>query len=218
MTKLIGVIVVLSAGLAFADEKSYRHVDDGLGNCIWATHALPKDKEASYTDVRGKFQSPDKVVEHRCYYPKKLSEFLSEGLISNSLRDQKKYWSQYILTGPGGQLDQIVNIRQPWNYGPDVASFDQTRAILDPSNSNCVMKSSDPKTASPAGCVDIEKALRSAAKGRFPFTGHLCLDVFFEVTDKVVSQFDPQTKTTVTGPLLQVHRITAGCLEYTVTK
>ncbi len=218
MTKIVGVLVFLAAGVSFAGDKSYRDISDGLGNCIWATHSLPKDKEATYTDVRGKFKSPDKVIEHRCYYPKKLSEYATDGAISNSLRDQKKYWSQYILTGPGGELDQIVNIRQPWNYGPDVASFDQTRAILDPGNSQCAMKSSDPKTASPAGCVDIEQALRSAAKGKFPYTGHLCLDVFFEVSDKVASRFDPQTRTTVTGPILEVRRITAGCMEYTVTK
>jgi hypothetical protein len=210
MTRLTGALLVLCAGVATAGEKTYRHIEDGLGNCIWATHSLPKDKESTYADVRGAFKSPDKLVEHRCYYAKPLSEYLSEGRVSNSLRDQKKYWSQYILTGRGGELDQLVNIRQPWNYGPDVASFDQTRAILDVDNSNCVMKSSDPKTGSDAGCVDVEKALRAAAKGKFPITGHLCLDIFFEVADKVV----PGTN----EPVREVRRIAAGCFEYTVTK
>ena len=205
------MIVLLSTLLtsnALAGPATYRHVEDGVGNCIWATHSLPKDQESSYADVREQFTSPEKIIEHRCYYPARLDELLKEGRLSNSMRDQGKYWSQYILTGPGGELDQIVNIRQPWDYSSGVASFDQTRAILDPGNSACVMKSSDPKTASPSGCVDVEKALRSAAKGKYPYTGHLCLDIYFEKSDEAIAG----------SQVLVVRKISAGCTAYTVTK
>jgi hypothetical protein len=203
------LLTALFANPAHAGPASYRHIEDGVGNCIWATHSLPKDQESTYADVRQKFTSPEKVIEHRCYYPARLDELLKEGRLENSMRDSGKYWSQYILTGPGGELDQLVNIRQPWDYSSGVASFDQTRAILDPASGQCVTKTSDSKAAAPNGCLDIEKALRSAAKGKFPYTGNLCLDIFFEKADEAALNG---------APIRVVRKISAGCMAYTVTK
>lgn len=206
---MLTVLAALMATTAHAGPATYRHIEDGVGNCIWATHPLPRDQESTYTDIREKFTSPEKVMEHRCYYPARLDQLVNEGRLENSLRDSAKYWSQYILTGPGGDLDQIVNVRVEWPYNGSNSSFDQTRAILDPTNSQCVIKSSDPKTASAAGCVDIEKALRSAAKGKYPYTGHMCIDIYFEKAEQAA----------LNGAPIRVDRkISGGCTEYTVTK
>ena len=116
VTRSVKVIplVVLTAHAVRMAHGQPRHQPShrrGFRCCISAIHSLPKTQEATYTVFREKFSSPEKVLEHPCCYPAHLDELVREGPLENSLRDSTKYWSQYLLTGPGGHLDQVVHGR-----------------------------------------------------------------------------------------------------------
>jgi hypothetical protein len=207
-------LTALAAGSAWAtlttpDAKFRALKPDGTGNCIFSDGSLPYQQEDGYS-VKTAFTDPEVIKETRCYFPQQVQEYRSVGAFFNSLRDEYgRYNANFIVADAQGvpQWEAVAQLRMD----ADSAAWDQQRFILDPSDSRC--SASDDN-----GCLQPAAVLRALAQKQgaaLPYTGKVCVFVFFNWSDQFEKRWDGTRE--VKDPVsIQATNIASGCAEYTV--
>jgi len=231
----------LALGLApfEAQAKSLRKIDPatGTGSCIFSPQELPKGGEGSsaYLAARTDYTEGEDV-HIRCYWPRKLSTFRTQGKIFNEIRDKNRYsyglfWIMPGLNGGPGVERLIQDMASEDAAG--AMAWDQQRFDLYENKPDCDVKVQDGKlkrdygVTSPYRCLSLGNYAR---KMRQTFSGlesqrtfRFCFKQYVEVADKQVTYTgkdatDPwrlrRLSTTMhdTYPVV----IAQGCFNYTL--
>ncbi len=183
----VGVGTLLLCRGASADlstpNSTLRKVTNGVGNCIFSTASLPFEKESTYSGVKEAFTSPDRLVEVRCYQAKRTMDYASQGAVYNQIRDDNT-WHNYVtvesISGKHLQYEQLGE----YHPSDDSNTWDQMRMKVWNEQGKCNFK--DRSDLGTDGCLDVEKQVRAlAAKdgGKLPYTGKVCVSLYFKWTD-----------------------------------
>lgn len=213
---VVAFIALCIASLSFAQKKAdpnkYIKLDKGIGNCIFATHELEKDKEAAYTDVREEFKAPEQV-HVRCYFAKELQGYESKGKLSNSMRNGV-YWQD--LSVESVKTTNGFTYKMETKYDKEKEKTWSTRRydlVLDAKG--CDWKYPDAYT----DCVDVEKDARELAKAdkaSLPYTAKVCVQVYMTYADEKKSQWDEYSKSWELKDVVYKTPLSESCFKYTV--
>lgn len=192
-------------------KNKYKKVEQGIGNCIFASHELGKDKEATYTDVRTEFKAPEEV-HVRCYFPKKIKEYESKGKIFNSLKDTKNWYTEL-------SIDSLVEKTHGFQYGvrtgyaDDTMNWETQRFDFVLEKDGCDFKYTGGE------CVSLEKDVKElmAADKKSPlYTADVCVEIFIEAADEAKTVWDEHDKAWKNERQLYRPLVASSCFKYTV--
>ena len=220
MKHLIVATSALVLGLppTTANAANYKKIDkNGVGNCIFSSSPMPKDKEATYK-VESSFKPGDDIYV-RCYFGKSIQDFSKDGRMKNSLRgpieatiaaqaegaayystitwqdDASKWWHRnryaYVASETGAGEQQRFDL--PAKESPDC----DYRMVKFNSNA----------------CVSVETETRNLGKNlgkTGTYTTEVCIDVFYDKVDKTKRVNATDVDVVEWAPMAK------GCFKYTV--
>lgn len=219
------ILSATAAGAAISQPSPHRKVDaQGIGNCVFGASELSYQKDSSY-QLLTQFTAPQ-TVHVRCYFPKTLQEYTSNGSVYNSLRDRDLYWASIGFKGEQGTVRLTAS-----TYGMTNPASDQQRFDIDGTaeNTDFGLRSfadSYGATAFRQKTTDYAmnvgnyvKAMAHSAK-KYPFTASFCVDVYTKIADKSQQEtkYDEYGKKWVTRdvPIEKDFLMARGCFDYTI--
>jgi len=220
MMRIAMITTALALSAPPASAKVYKKIDKGVGNCIFSSAPMPKDKEDEFK-VASSFKAGDDIYV-RCYFGKTVKEMSLDGKLTNSLRGpvtsdigssrDVPAWYAAIVWG-----DDKAN----WWYKNTMVYTESTQGTwlqqrfdqpFGGTKETCDWKMA--KFDQPDNCVDIEKETRNLGaklNKTGTYTPEICIDIYYEKVDK----------TKITTGLKEVEvvesmQMAKGCFNYTV--